>query len=52
MNDVDALSNVRAHLREWQHEKGGWITDLTPNLELVGVANIEITALAVLSLVE
>jgi len=55
MSDGAILSRVRQDLIKWQQESnrnGGWITDLKPDsLELIGLANVETTALCVLALV-
>jgi hypothetical protein len=50
MADVKTSESVRATLRGWQHDKGGWETDRTIELKPDGVANLETTCLSILAL--
>ncbi len=53
MNDMDVLQRVKKSLVYWQQQSnrnGGWITDLTADLKLIGLANVETTALSILAL--
>jgi hypothetical protein len=50
MGDKQTLNNVKSKLQGWQDDEGGWVTDLTLDLEFNGVANIETTALSILTL--
>jgi len=53
VGDQETITRVRQNLVKWQSESnknGGWKTDLTPNLTLIGLTNLETATLSILAL--